>query len=288
MKRFKSPLFALLAAAIWGTAFSMQSIAAEYLSPFSLNAIRAGIAAVVLFIVCLFRKNVRLGSLRDLVLGGLVCGTALFLATNVQQLGIEGTSAGKAGFITALYIVLVPVAGIFLRKKLPARVWIAVAIAVVGLYFLCIREDFSLNRYDGYVLICAFLFAAQILSIDFFVQRVDAIALSCAEFIVTAVFSAVGALLTEQPTVQDFIACLWPMLYIALFSSCIAYTLQIVAQKDGNPTVVSLLLGAESVFAALGGALILHQHLSLRELFGCGLMLCAIVLAILPGRKKAE
>ncbi len=276
----------LLAAMIWGFAFSAQSLCADHVGPFTLNAARAFIAFVLLFLFCLVRKNWTMGTWKDLILGGICCGTALFLATNTQQFGLAETSAGKAGFITALYIVIVPVAGIFFRKRVTTRVWAAVAIAVVGMYFLCITEDFSIATSDLYVLICAFLFAAQIIAVDHFVQKVDGIALSCAQFLVVSVFSAICMVVTETPTWTGLAACIWPLLYIAVFSSCVAYTLQIVAQKDANPTVVSLLLSLESVFAVLGGVILLGEKLSTRELLGCLLMMGAIVLAELPERVK--
>lgn len=284
--KIRHNLLPLLAALIWGMAFSAQSVCAAYVGPFTLNAIRGGIAFVLLLLLCLVRKKRDIGARRDLILGGLICGLALFLASNVQQLGISGTSAGKAGFITALYIVIVPVAGIFFHKKVGGRVWLAVAVAVAGMYCLCITEQFTISAGDFYVLICAFLFAVQIMAVDHFVQKVDGIALSCAQFLVVAVLSSVGMAATEAPSWAGIAACIWPLLYIAVFSSCVAYTLQIVAQKGANPTVVSLLLSLESVFAAVGGAVLLHERLTGRELLGCGLMMVAIVLAELPDRKS--
>lgn len=278
----------LIAALIWGTAFSAQSICANYLSPFTVNALRGFIAFLLLLVICLFRRKRELGSLKNLVLGGLCCGTALFLATNVQQFGLGGTSAGKAGFLTALYIVIVPAMGILFRKKVPGRVWLAVAVAVVGMYFLCITEEFSISGSDLCVLVCAFLFAIQILAVDHFSPKVDGIALSCAQFLVMSLLSAVGMCLTETPTASGIAACIWPLLYVAVFSSCVAYTLQIIAQKDANPAVVSLLLSLESVFAVLGGAVLLGERLTAREGLGCVLMMLAIVLAQLPTRARKK
>ena len=274
----------ILTALIWGTAFSAQSICSAHVGPFTLNAWRGAIAFVLLLLLCVVRKGERKWKWRDLMLGGLCCGTALFLASNLQQLGIATTSAGKTGFITALYIVIVPVCGIFFHKKVSRRVWAAVAVAVAGMYFLCVSESFSIAPGDFFVLLCAFLFAAQILAVDYFVQKVDGVALSCAQFLVVAVFSAVGAAVTEPFSWADISACIWPLLYIAVFSSCVGYTLQIIAQKGANPTVLSLLLSLESVFAVLGGAVLLHERLSERELLGCGLMMIAIILAELPQR----
>ncbi|MEA4964395.1 MAG: DMT family transporter [Oscillospiraceae bacterium] len=275
----------LLAAMIWGTAFSAQSVCATHIGPFTLNALRGAVAFLLLLLLCLFRRNRNLGSWRDLALGGLCCGTALFLGSNLQQLGLGGSSAGKAGFLTAMYIVIVPAAGIFFGKKAPVRVWLAVAVAVVGMYFLCITEDFSVSFSDLCILLCAFLFAAQILAVDHFAGRVDGIALSCAQFLVLTLFSAIGMCAVETPSAAEIVVCLWPLLYIAVFSSCVAYTFQILAQKDANPAVISLLLSLESVFAVLGGAVLLGERLTAREGLGCALMMGAIVLAQLPTRK---
>ena len=276
----------LLAALIWGTAFSAQSMCAGHVTAFALNAARAAIACALLLLLC-FLRRVKIADFKKLLTAGLCCGAALSLATFVQQLGIEETTAGKAGFITALYVVLVPVLSAIGGKKLSGRVWLAVVLAVAGLYLLCVTENFSVSRGDFLVLICALLFTVQILTVDHYVRTIDGIALSCAQFFFMAVFSAIGMLLFEDPAAQDFSACLLPMLYIAVFSSCVGYTLQIVAQKGGNPTLVSLLLSTESVFAVLGGAVLLGERLRGRELIGCALMLGAVVLAELPSKKQA-
>jgi len=285
--RIRHTVCPLLAALIWGLAFSAQSVCAEYLEPFSVNALRGLIAFVLLLVFCLLRKK-PFGTWRDLILGSLCCGSALFFATNLQQFGLGGTSAGKAGFITALYIVIVPVTGVLFRKKVPAKVWIAVAFAVAGMYFLCLSEQFTVAASDLYVLACAFLFALQILCIDHFVQKVDGVALSCGQFLVVSVLSAVCMFAMESPTVEGIRGCIWPLLYVAVFSSCVAYTLQIISQKGANPAVVSLLLSMESVFAVIGGALLLQERLTGREGFGCLLMMVAIVLAELPERTKKQ
>ena len=276
----------LLAALIWGTAFSAQSMCAGHLSAFTINAARAAIACVLLLLACLIRQ-VRIRNFRKLIGIGLLCGAALAAATFAQQLGIEHTTAGKAGFITALYIVIVPLASAFRGQKLGGRIWGAVVLAVAGLYFLCVTENFTIAKGDFFVLLSALCFAVQILIVDHHGQELDGIALSCVQFFFMAVFSAIGMLLFEDPAQQDFGACLLPLLYISVFSSCIGYTLQIIAQKGGNPTLVSLLLSTESVFAVLGGAVLLGERLRGRELIGCALMLCAVVLSELPSKKQA-
>ena len=289
-------IFAVLAALIWGTAFVAQSVGADYVEPFTFNASRAAIATVFLFVLCSILRRGRvkagkpaaIGSRRDLALGGLCCGTALAVATALQQKGLETTTSGKAGFITALYIVLVPIAGLFLKKKPPKAIWFSVLLAVAGLYCLCITEDFTITRGDFYVLLCAFCFTAHIMVIDHFTAKVDGVELSCAQFFVVTVFSAVGMLLTESPSMEAVLACIGPILYVGIFSRGVAYTLQILAQKDSDPTVISVLLSLESVFAVIAGAIILGDQMNGKEYFGCALVMVAVILAQLPDKKAVS
>lgn len=287
----------MLAAFIWGTAFVAQSVGADYVEPFTFNAARSAVAFLFLLALCGVFRAVRgrdsqaaaaVGSRKELVLGGVCCGLALTVATNLQQKGLETTTSGKAGFITALYIVIVPIAGMFLGKKAPKIIWISVVLAVAGLYCLCITEEFTITSGDFYILLCAFCFTVHILVIDHFTQRVDGVAMSCIQFLTVAVLSAAGMLLTESPTLEALWICAGPILYVGIFSSGVAYTLQILAQKDSNPTVVSLLLSLESVFATLSGAVILGDTMSGKEYFGCVLMLAAVVLAQLPEPRKRQ
>ena len=289
VNRIRQNVLPVLAALIWGTAFVAQSVGAHYVEPFTFNAARSAIAFLFLLVLCLVRRTMQRGvvesatkSWKDLAVGGICCGVALTVASNLQQKGLETTTSGKAGFITALYIVIVPIAGIFLKKRAPRTIWISVALAVAGLYCLCITEDFTITSGDFYVLLCAFCFSAHILVIDFFTQRVDGVELSCAQFLVVTVLSSIGMIATESPSLEALRFCIWPILYVGIFSSGVAYTLQILAQKDSNPTVVSLLLSLESVFATLAGAIILHDRMSGKEYFGCVLMLIAVILAQLP------
>lgn len=290
-------LFPILAALIWGTAFVAQSVSTDHVGPFTFNAARSVVAFVFLAILSIVIRNVRkrkpgnetaTASRRTLLAAGLCCGTALAVASFFQQKGLETTTAGKAGFITALYIVIVPILGVFLRKRVPRVIWISVALAVAGLYCLCIIEGFSITQGDFYVLLCAFCFSGHILAIDYFTKNVDGVELSCMQFLVATVLSGVGMLLTETPSLEAIIACIGPILYVGIFSSGVAYTLQILAQKDSNPTVVSLLLSLESVFATLAGAMILHDRMSGKEYFGCVLMLAAVVLAQMPERADTK
>lgn len=281
-------IFALLAAIIWGAAFSAQSVCAQYLGPFTITALRALIAFLVLLVVCLLRRKSDCGTRRDIIIGSIVCGAALFAASNMQQLALNmGASAGKAGFITALYIVLVPIGQVFFKQKITPRHWLAVAVAVAGMYFLCITGGFSISPSDLYLLLCALLFAVQILAVDRFSARVDGLVLSCGMFLVVAVLSSLFALPLETITLGNIAACIWPLLYIAVFSSCLGYTFQILAQKGGNPAVVSLLMSLESLFAAVFGALLLGERMSTHELIGCALMIAAIVVAELSAKPAA-
>ena len=295
VNRIRQNVLPVLAALIWGTAFVAQSVSTDHVGPFTFNAARSVIASVFLLALCLILRAVqrkkpdyvsKTASRKDLICGGLCCGTALTVACFLQQKGLETTTSGKAGFITALYIVIVPILGLFLKKRAPKTVWISVPFAVLGLYFLCISEDFTITIGDFYVLLCAVAYSCHILVIDHFTQKVDGVALSCGQFMTTAVLSSIGMLLTETPSLSGIMACIGPVLYVGIFSSGVAYTLQILAQKDSNPTVVSLLMSLESVFATLAGAIILHDRMSGREYFGCIVMLAAVVLAQLPEPQK--
>jgi len=298
MKRnLRQTLFPLLAALIWGTAFSAQSIASTYIGPLTFNAARNVIAFIAL--LALDQIAARLspqrrtmfqlssGERRRLLIGGAACGVMLTLAVNVQQLGIAGTSAGKAGFITAMYIVLVPLFGLFQKKHPTPLLWCSVGLAAVGLYFLCVTDGFRIEPSDFCILICAVLFSGHILVIDHFSGELDGIQMSCVQFFVAMILSGIGMFALEQPSVHALSQCLLPVLYTGFFSSAVGYTLQILAQKDANPTVVSLLLSLESVFAVLGGAVLLHERMGGREILGCVLMMAAVILAQLPSASGA-
>lgn len=294
VNRIRQNVLPLLAAFIWGTAFVAQSVGAGYVEPFTFNAARSAVAFLFLLVMCLVLRAVRKGkgapaqkaSWRDLIAGGVCCGVALTVASYFQQKGLETTSSGKAGFITALYIVIVPIVGIFLKKRAPKTIWIGVVLALAGLYCLCITEEFTITKGDFYVLLCAFCFSGHILVVDYFTQRVDGVEMSCVQFLTATVLSAIGMLVSESPSLEALGMCAGPILYVGVFSSGVAYTLQILAQKDSNPTVVSLLLSLESVFATLAGAVVLGDQMSGKEYFGCVLMLAAVILAQLPERQK--
>ena len=227
---------------------------------------------------------------KDLITGGIACGVLLFTAGSLQQAGIQYTTAGKAGFITAFYIVIVPVLGIFLHKKIKWKVWMAVLLALVGLYFLCITESFSIGKGDILVFLCALVFSVHILVIDHFSPKVDGVKMSCIQFFVCGLLCAVPMLLFETPDITQLLAAWKPVLYAGIMSSGVAYTLQIVGQKGMNPTVASLILSLEAVVSVLAGFVMLDQQLTMRETMGCAFMFCAIVFAQLPQKniKNAE
>lgn len=289
-KFIKQDVMPTVAALIWGTAFVAQSVCTDYVPPFAFNAIRSLIAFVLLIFIskAFDHVTIRHGGTppvtkkRDLILGGICTGTFLAIASNLQQAGLADTAAGKAGFITALYVVLVPILGVFLKRRASAQIWVSVAIAVAGLYLLCITGAFTLQTSDIYLLLCAFFFACQIMSIDHFSVNVAGIKLSCLQFFVAGVISAILSAIFETPSVAGIVHCIWPILYVSVFSSCVAYTLQILSQKGSDPTVVTLLLSLESVFSVLAGAIILGDRLSAREYLGCVLMFAAVVLAQVP------
>ena len=288
----KNACMLILTAFIWGTAFVAQSVGMDYLGPFTFNGVRnlIGGAALLPCIAFLGRGNRgnAPGSRKDLIIGGVCCGVLLFAASSLQQIGLVYTTAGKSGFITAFYIVIVPVLGIFLRQKVGWKIWTAVGIALVGLYFLCITEGFSVNIGDFYVFLCALLFSLHILVIDHFAPRVDGVKMSCIQFFVCGLISLIPMFALETPTISGLLAGWFPLFYAGVLSCGVGYTLQIVGQKNVNPTVASLLLSLESCFSVLAGWIILGERLSVREGMGCVLMFAAIILAQLPEKKKEE
>lgn len=295
--RPKNAFMLILTAFIWGTAFVAQSMGMDYLEPFSFNGIRSlvGAAALLPCILFLDKWNKKeassepqvKGTRKDLIVGGLSCGLLLFTASSLQQVGIMDTTAGKAGFITACYIVIVPVLGIFLHKKIGWKVWIAVALALAGLYFLCITESFSIGKGDVLIFICSIIFSVHIMVIDHFSPKVDGVKMSCIQFFVCGVLSLGPMFAFEHPTMEAVIAGTFPILYAGVLSSGVAYTLQIIGQKNVNPAIASLILSMESCFSVLAGWLVLGEQLSVRESMGCVLMFAAIILAQLPERKRA-
>ena len=287
----KNNILLVLTALIWGCAFVAQSVGMDYVGPFTFNTARFLIGAIVLLPVIWFMDRQRKtgaekgAGQKTLIIGGICCGIALAVASTLQQWGILFTTVGKAGFITAMYIVIVPLLGIFIGKKVRPLIIGCVAIAVVGFYFLCMTESLRLGLGDFLVLLCAIAFSIHILVIDHFSPKVDGVKMSAIQFLTAAIISAVPTLLWEQPVFTEILQAWQPVLYAGVMSCGVAYTLQIIAQKNADPTVASLLLSLESVFSVLAGWVLLGQGLSLKEMFGCVLIFCAIILAQLPEKK---
>ena len=294
--KIKNGIMLVLTAFIWGTAFVAQSVGMDYLGPFTFNGVRSLIGgAALLPCIWLFQKGKgkatekpSRGARKELIAGGIACGLLLFAASSLQQIGIQYTTAGKAGFITAFYIVIVPVPGIFVEKKVSGKVWGAVAIALAGLYFLCITEKFAVGKGDILIFLCALVFSIHILVIDYFSPKVDGVKMSCIQFFVCGIVSLPPMFFTETPKIGAIVEGWAPLLYAGVLSCGVAYTLQIIGQKNVNPAVASLILSLESCFSVLAGWMVLGEKLSMRESVGCVLMFGAIILAQLPDRKKEE
>lgn len=295
--KVRNTILLFLTAFIWGVAFVAQSVGMDYVGPFTFNCVRSLIGGIVLIpCIRLLRKNTqgkdgvspKAEDRKLLLTGGILCGILLAAATNFQQVGIAYTTVGKAGFITAFYIIIVPILGLFLKKKCPPTVWIGVVLALAGLYFLCITEELSVGKGDALIFVCAILFSVHILVIDHFTELVDGVKMSCIQFLVCGMITAVPMFLFEEPRISGIIAAGQPILYAGVLSCGVAYTLQIVGQKGMNPTVASLILSLESVISVLAGMVLLNQHLSTREILGCVLMFAAIILAQLPQKKGKE
>ena len=307
-KQIRHSLLLVLTAFIWGIAFVAQREGGDAIGPLSFNGIRSLMGGIVLIPVIWLLDFLKLTKRRPktkkewkvTLRGGVLCGIVLCVATNLQQLGLNmGTTAGKAGFLTACYILLVPILGIFLKRKCGLHIWIAVALALVGLYFLCMSEELRIEFSDILVLLCALCFAVQIMIVDHYSPITDGVRLSCIQFLTCGILGTLLMIPTEmKPFSGGFAAWIapfgsfnvWiPLLYAGIFSCGMAYTFQIVGQEGLNPTVASLLMSLESVFAVLAGAVLLKEYLTGKEFLGCGLMFGAIVLAQLPiGEKRAR
>ena len=294
-------LFAI--ALIWGTAIVAQRYGMDFIGPFAFNGGRMVIGFLVLIPLILFLdsrgkkaphfdekiyKERKVSQRKDLVIGAIACGGVLFVASTLQQVGLIYTTAGKGGFITALYIVIVPLAGIALRKKVRAITWGCVLLAVIGLFLLSVSESFSINKGDILMLVCAVGFAGHILATDYFVARVDnTILLSCLQFLVAAIFSVPFMCVYEDVTIQAFKAAAFPLLYLGIMSSGVAYTLQMVAQKRVDPTMTSLIVSFESVVAVIAGIILLGETINTREMMGCVFMFVAIIVSQLPSKDES-
>lgn len=297
--QLRNSFLLLITAIIWGVAFVAQSVAMDYIGGFTFTCSRSILGGFVLIpIIILFRdkeekidpkeaESCCLGIPRIEWIGGICCGIALCAASNFQQYGVKYTTVGKAGFITALYVVIVPILGIFLKKRVSVCTWLSVGLSVIGLYMLCMTDgSFALSLGDSLVMICAFLFSVHILVIDHFSPLCNGIRISCIQFFVCGILSAVLMFLFETPDWASVLEAWIPIAYAGIMSSGVAYTLQIVGQKDLNPTIASLIMCLESVVSAIAGWIILHQALSLKEIAGCCLMFAAIIIAQIWGEAK--
>lgn len=299
--KLRQSLLLFLTAVIWGVAFVAQSAGMDYVGPLTFNCTRSLLGGAVLLPVIYFldrrrtsspgiSREERGGGRRVLLAGGICCGIALCLASNAQQIGIQYTTVGKAGFITACYIIIVPLAGLFFGKRVGLTLWGAVILAVAGLFRLCFSGGAEeINRGDLIMISAAFLFSAHILVIDHFSPLTDGVKMSCIQFFVSGILSGIAMLIFEEPRWDQIAAAAVPILYAGIFSSGVAYTLQIVGQKGMNPTVASLILSLESSISLIAGWVLLGQSMTVRELSGCVLMFGAIILAQIPVpvRKKA-
>jgi drug/metabolite transporter (DMT)-like permease len=282
---FKADVLLLLVAAIWGTGFVAQRLGMEHVGPMTFNGIRFAIGTLVLLGVIMVRRRLARRSpaagdaptTRTHLLGGLLVGVALFVAASLQQIGLIWTTAGKAGFITGLYVVFVPIIGLFVRHRVHATTWAGAGLAAVGLYFLSVTESFEVDRGDRFVLACAVVWAVHLLLIGRFSPTSDPLELAALQFAVGAALSLAAALLFEDPEAASIYAARWAILYAAVFPVSMAFTLQVVAQRVAPPAHAAILLSFEAVFAALGGWLVLNEYLAPRQLLGCLLMLAGIL-----------
>lgn len=297
IKNFKGSIMLLITSIIWGTAFVAQSEGMNYVEPFTYNAMRTLLGGVVLIpVMILFRfsdkrngKEKSSCSLKNTVIGGICCGIALFIASSFQQAGIAQTTAGKAGFVTALYIVIVPMIGIFLHKKMPLRMWLFIAMALAGFWLLCIKQDIGISSGDLLVFFGAIFFAVHITVIDYFNQKkTDGVLMSCIQFFTAGLLMLICMFIFEKPTIPNIMGAGGTILYAGILSCGVAYTLQILGQKHTNPTLATMLMSLESVFAALSGWLILGEKLSIKEFIGCVLIFAAVILAQLAGTDKLK
>lgn len=284
----------MLATVLWGSTFVAQSVGMDHIGPFTFQAVRCGLGVLAMLPVILladrYKNDGKTFSARwkskKLWTAGILCGIPLFLACNLQQMGIVDTDAGKSAFLTAMYIVIVPILGMFLKKKPSVMIPVSVVLAVAGLYFLSFAGVPQINKGDLLLLACALMFAIQITVVDQYVQHVDALRLNLIQALVCTVLSSAVMLLTEAPTLSAILDCWLPLCYAGFLSMGAAYSLQIIGQKHLEPSAASLIMSLESVFAVLCGCLILQERLTIWETLGCVLMFIAVVLSQLPVKSK--
>jgi drug/metabolite transporter (DMT)-like permease len=308
MKNSKKPvrgeIFLMATALIWGSSFVAQKASMDYIGPFTFIALRFILGALFLVPVVILmdrikQKNTDLSTelmdsttkvvfiTKPTLLGGAACGFALFLGASFQQTGIVYTASGKAGFITALYIVLVPLLGLLLHKKVRSLIWVGVAFATAGLYFLCIKEGFTIEKGDLIVLLGTIFWAIHILIIDHYAPTADCLKMSTIQFFVAGLLSGIAMFLTETPGITAILDSAWPILYTAVVVTGVAYTLQILGQRNTDPAIASIIMSLESVFAVISGMLLLHEVMSTKEIIGCVLMFIAVIITQLPQKDNA-
>ena len=289
----KSNLLLILASIFWGCAFVAQNVGMNYIGPWTFSTIRFLIAGFSLLAIIPILDKKRTHVIRPktkeekmkLLLGSVLCGLALSIGSIVQQIAMLTVPVAKAGFLTTLYVLFVPMITLLFGKKIPLKVWIGIAMALFGLYLLSMAGNLAIGIGEILLILAAFLFAIHIIIIGHFSTRVDPVRLSCGQLLIGGFATVIPMIVIEKPTMGSILAAYIPLLYTGIFSSCVAYTLQIFAQKEANPTIAGMLLSLESVFAALAGYLILHQVLNTRELIGCVVIFIAIVIAQLPNRR---
>lgn len=275
----------LITAVIWGLGFVAQRIGLEDLPPFAFNAARFALGALSLVPVILLRRPSR-ATIRACIKPALIAGVVLTLGASLQQLGMQYTSAGKGGFITGLYVVLVPIAGIALGRKTAANTWLGVVLTFVGLFMLSVTENFTINRGDLLVLSGAVFWAAHILVLDRFAPKVDPIVLAALQFVVCALLTGITTLIFETPTVAGFAGAFPAIAFSGLLTIGLGFTLQAIAQTKAHPARASIIMSLEAMFAAIGGWIILGERLSPREMAGCAIMLCGMIVAQLPPLRR--
>ena len=277
-KQIRNSFLLLIAALIWGVAFVAQSTGMEHIGPFTFTFLRNVIGTVVLLPIAFFSKE-KSESSKILIISAVLSGIALGIASCLQQYGMLYTSVGKAGFLTALYIIIVPIIGFFFKKKCSWLTWVAVLLAIIGVYFLCMTEEFAINKGDIYELLCAFAFSIQIMIISKYTERINAYRFACIQFFTAGLVAFFPMLLTETIGWSGVSAAMIPLLYTGVMSSGVAYTLQIIGERDLNPTVAALIMSLESCISVLAGWILINQTLSTREIVGCVIMFISIILA---------
>ena len=294
-KKMQSNILLLITTIIWGSAFVAQKAGAE-IGGFTFGGIRTFIGGLVLIPVILLMNKGKENSIfkpeqgelkKRSIFGGVCCGVVLFVASTLQQFGVAFTTAGKAGFITTLYVVFVPLIGLVIGKKIRPIMWLCVILGCTGLYLLCMTDaSFSLSKGDTLVLLCALGFSFHILVVDHFAPICDGVLMSCIQFLVAGAIGIICMFIFEEPVLKDILSCWLPILYAGVLSCGIGYTFQILAQKHAEPTVASLIMSLESVFAAISGAILLHETMIPRELIGCLVIFSAVIISNLPEKNN--